>query len=436
MIGINNKESSNSEDPGSKQIKMRRKILVFLGFAVIVFVSLNWSASKPVLKNGIWRTTLQRPDGQTIVFNFETKDSAGKKILYVLNAGERLLVDNVRMAGDSVFIQMPFFESGFKAVIDEDGNLRGLYIKKLADRDQVMPFKAVYNEKHRFSAKASALYNVSGKWAVKFLSLNTNITTQSVGEFEQVGNRLSGTFLTSSGDYRYLEGIVSGDSLMLSGFDGGHAFLFKAKIENNNFIAGGRFYSGYAGVENWVALKDPGAMLPDGYDDTKLRPGETSLNFRFKSIEGKDVSIKDEVFKGKVVVVQIMGSWCPNCMDETRFLSEYYQKNKKRGVEIVALAYERTTDFERSAKSLKAFQKRFNVKYPILYTGVTLTDSFRTEKTLPQLETIKAFPTSIFIDKKGNVAKIYTGFMGPGTGNHYNEFVKEFDETITALLNE
>ena len=415
---------------------MKQNIPVVLAFVVLIFISLNWSDNKSIFKNGIWRTTLQRPDGQTIVFNFESKDSAGKKILYVLNAGEKLLVDNIRMAGDSVFIQMPFFESGFKAVIDEAGNLSGSYIKRLADRDQVMPFKAVYNESERFSANASPLYNVSGKWAVKFTALSNKSTTQSVGEFEQVGNRLKGTFLTSSGDYRYLEGIVSGDSLMLSGFDGGHAFLFTAKINNNNLISSGRFYSGYAGVENWVAIKDSSAALPDGYEETKLRPGETSLNFRFKSIEGNDISIKDDAFKGKVVVVQIMGSWCPNCMDETRFLSDYYKKNKKRGFEIIALAYERSTDFERSVKSLRTFQKRFNVKYPILVTGATITDSLRTEKTLPQLEKIKAFPTSIFIDKKGNVSKIYTGFNGPGTGNHYDEFVKEFDETITGLLNQ
>jgi thiol-disulfide isomerase/thioredoxin len=413
-----------------------RKIFYLSAILLSILVAgTGWVMVKPVFKNGIWRTVLQRPDGQQIVFNFELTDRAGKKVLYVLNAGERLLVDSVTVAGDSVSFEMPFFESGFRGKLTSDGNLQGLWVKKLADKDQVMPFWAVYNQKQRFPASIAPRFKVSGRWKVEFVGRNNQVTP-SVGEFEQNGSRLNGTFLTSTGDYRYLEGVVSGDSLKLSGFDGGHAFLFTARIENDSTISGGRFYSGLAGNEKWTAKKDDKAALPDGYDETKLRPGETSLNFSFKSIDGKTVSIKDQRFKNKVVVVQIMGSWCPNCMDETKFLSEYYNTNRQKGFEVVALAYERTTDFDRSVKSLDLFKKRFNVQYPVLFTGVTVSDTLRTQKTLPQIDEIKGFPTSIFIDKKGNVRKIYTGFTGPGTGHYYEDFKKEFDETIRGMLAE
>jgi hypothetical protein len=85
---------------------------------------------------------------------------------------------------------------------------------------------------------------------------------------------------------------------------------------------------------------------------------------------------------------------------------------------------------------LQSFRRRFDVQYPILVTGVTVSDSLRSEKTLPQIEKINAFPTTIFVDKKGDVRKIHTGFTGPGTGEHYDEFKKEFDELVTGLLNE
>ncbi|HYH15363.1 MAG TPA: TlpA family protein disulfide reductase, partial [Flavisolibacter sp.] len=98
--------------------------------------------------------------------------------------------------------------------------------------------------------------------------------------------------------------------------------------------------------------------------------------------------------------------------------------------------YERTTDFEKSKASLERFQKRFNVQYPMLVTGVTVTDPLRVEKTLPQLDRIAAFPTTIFIDKQGIVRKIHSGFNGPGTGEHYELFQREFNETINALLKE
>jgi len=292
-----------------------------------------------------------------------------------------------------------------------------------------------FNEAKRFSAAHSPTTNATGRWDATFTTKDKQVY-KAIGEFKQEGTRLSGTFLTSTGDYRYLEGIVSGDSLVLSGFDGGHAFLFTGALASNNTITNGQFYSGAAGTETWKAIKNKDIELPDGYEQTKLHEGETKLNFSFTSLDGSKVSINDERFKNKVVVVQILGSWCPNCMDETAFLSDYYNKNRDKGLEVIGLAYERTTDFQRSKESLMRFQKRFNVKYPILITGVTVSDPQRAEKTLPQLTQIKAFPTSIFIGKDGRVKKIYSGFSGPGTGEHYKKFVKEFDQMIKGLLAE
>jgi hypothetical protein len=121
-------------------------------------------------------------------------------------------------------------------------------------------------------------------------------------------------------------------------------------------------------------------------------------------------------------------------MDETAFLSEFYRNNKQRGVEVIGLAYEYSTDFERSRSSLRKFKDRFQVQYPLLITGVTVSDTLRTEKTLPQLTPIKAFPTTIFIGKDGKVAKIKAGFKGPGAGAYHEELKKEFTATIDQLL--
>jgi hypothetical protein len=123
-------------------------------------------------------------------------------------------------------------------------------------------------------------------------------------------------------------------------------------------------------------------------------------------------------------------------MDETAFLSDYYQRNKQRGLEIIALAYEYSTNFNRSQQSLRKFQQRFNVQYPILITGVTVSDTLRTEKTLPQVTRIKVFPSSIILDKTSKIRKLDTGFYGPGTGEHYEAYKREFNKTIEALLAE
>ena len=131
---------------------------------------------------------------------------------------------------------------------------------------------------------------------------------------------LPASFLTPSADYRYLDGIVTGDSLILSGFDGDNARLFEAKISNANTISGGIFYNGYTGKETWTAEKNDSVALPEITEPTKLREGELKLDFTFKDLKGIPVSIHDEKYKNKVVIVQLMGSWCANCLDETKFL--------------------------------------------------------------------------------------------------------------------
>jgi len=407
-----------------------RKLFLAAGFMITGFIS---TAQNKNLQNGLWRAVLQRPDSNEIIFNFETKDSAGKKIIYIHNASERLLVDDISVKGDSVFITLPFFESQLHAAIINNNELKGVWLKRLVDKYQVLPFAAFYNQPFRFQSSGNrTTANVSGRWSVRFLKA-AKYEDLSVGEFVQKGNYVTGTFLNQTGDYRFLEGIVDGDSLRLSTFDGGHAFLFTAKI-NGDSISGGQYFSGPTFHLDWIAKKDANAQLPDEFSLTKMKQGQSKLNFSFKDIDGKKVSINDARFKNKVVLIQIMGSWCPNCMDETPFLSGLYNKYKNKGVEVIGLAYERSTDFARSQKSLRSFQKRFDVKYTLLITGVSVNDSLRSEKTLPQLEKIEGFPTTIFINKKGQVEKIHTGFNGPGTGEHYEEQKKEFYEIVDGLL--
>jgi thiol-disulfide isomerase/thioredoxin len=386
--------------------------------------------------NGIWQADIIRKDGQQIRFNFEMKDSAGKKILYVINGKERLLADDIRQREDSIFIEMPFFDSRFALRLYDDDKLKGNWIKNYGHRQVTMPVVAVRNQTQRFSVTRSPLFNITGRWSVYFKEKNQS-TENAIGEFNQSGSSVTGTFLTTTGDYRFLEGVVDGDSLRLSTFDGGHAYYFTAKIDASDKISGGVFYSGATSREIWRAEKNERAALPDEFSLTTLKnPHNDRLNFTFKSIDGPMVSIKDNAFTNKVVIVQIMGSWCPNCMDETRFLSDYYKRNKGRGIEVIALAYERTTDFDESKKSLQSFKNRFDVTYPVLVTGVAVSDTSRTEKTLPQIKQIMGFPTTIYIDKKGKVRKISTGFNGPGTGDHYEIFKKEFNDLVNGLLRE
>ena len=419
---------------------MKRKLfhqipLLFSFIILLAFLSIHWIGKTPVLEEGAYRFTLNRPDGKQIIFNSLLKSNKGKKILYLINGSDSLLVDDIVTRKDSVFIQLPFFASSLSGRLDDSGNIEGVWKKDYGERIQTLPFTAKFKIKERFPVTTSPLYDISGRWAVHFVGPSNN-GRESVGEFTQKGAHLTGTFLHPTGDYRFLEGVVSGDSLYLSGFDGGNAFLFTAKIDNENKITAGKFYSGKQGSQDWSAEKDSTAALPDGFSLTNLKPGESKLNFSFPDVNGKPVSLTDQRFKNKVVVIQILGSWCPNCMDEAKFISDHYKKYLEKGIEFIGLAYERTNDFAASQKALQPFIKRFNIQYPLLITGVSVSDTLRTEKTLPQIDKIKVFPTTIFLDKKGNVRKIHTGFDGPATGEHYIRYQKEFEEITEGLLRE
>jgi peroxiredoxin len=409
---------------------MIKKILLSAAFVAALT---QISAAQTKLKTGVWRGALTTKTANHIPFNFEVTNTGGKQELAIINSTEHFKVTDVTAKGDSVFIKMPLFDSEFRLKQTGDA-LQGLFIKHLGERDQQIAFSAIAGTPWRFlKTPAATTYNVSGRWSAIIGEGNGRDTT--VGEFKQVGQKVTGTFLTTTGDYRFLEGNVSGDSLYLSCFDGGHAFLFTAKIADNNTLTDGKFFSGLSGKDVWTAVRNENAKLPDAYSLAALKPGYKKLAFTFNDLNGKPVSLDDARFKNKVVIIQIMGSWCPNCMDETAYMVNYYKKYKSKGVEVIGLAYERTTDFARSQKALAQLKNRFDIKYPILITGYT-SNKVETAKSLPMLTKVVGFPTTIIIDKSGDVRKIHTGFSGPGTGEHYTEFISEFEKLTDDLLAE
>lgn len=409
-----------------------------LSISAILILSMAVSScnnsSDTEIKAGVWRATLKTQSGAEVPFNFEVIDSANQKFIDLINGKERFRLNEITLNRDSVLIQMPF-DSEIRAK-KQGKYLTGQWIKHLADKDVSMQFDAEPDASWRFfKVHVRSESNVSGRWSATFSTVDNKDTTFAVGEFNQDDRHLFGTFLTNTGDYRFLQGTISDKKLYLSSFDGGNAYLFTGKLTNDSTIVDGKLYSGYSSIKNWAAKKDEKAILPDAYSITGLKRGYNKINFAFPGLDGKVVSLSDKKFTDKVVIVQFLGSWCPNCMDETAYLVPLYNKYKERGLEIIGLAYERTKDFERSKKNVERMKKRLAIPYDILLTGYT-NNTNEVSKSFPMLENFMAFPTMLVIDKRGIVGKIHTGFSGPGTGRHYDEFVKEFENTIVELLEE
>jgi hypothetical protein len=409
-------------------------LLVLTLFALITIRLSVHAQKKSAVGVHIYRAELIRADSNRVVFQIEERRDKGRTVWYFLNAGERLEARNILERADSIFVEMPFFESAFEVCRQKDGTLTGIWRKGTSTKEVIVPFVAVPKGGARFSAsKGKAGYDIQGKWRSEIISPDGS-KEEAILQLSQKANKITGSFVINSGDFRYLEGIVTGDSLLLSTFDGSHAYFFSAHILNASTIVDGKFIAGAIAKRTWSAVRDDKASVDLEETATHLRPGESRLDFRFPDLDSNLVSINDERFKGKVVVIQIMGSWCPNCVDETAYLSQYYKLNRQRGVEMIALAYEYSSDFARSVRSLRKFQERFAMDYPILVTGVNVGDSLKTEKTLPQLTPIKTFPTTIFVGKDGQVKKIANDFFGPATGEYYERYKQDFEATIRELL--
>jgi peroxiredoxin len=396
------------------------------------------SASAPAVKMGIYRAVLTLPGGD-LPFGLDLVPAAGTTaagttaVGYLLNGQERLKLDEVTVAGTHLEISMPGYQN--RLIADAKGDaLRGeIVLDKLGGKQQHIPLVAQHGQEFRFFAPAtSGNADVSGRWAVNFID-DDGKPEAAVGEFTQSRDSVSGTFLTDTGDHRFLAGQVRGDELYLSTFDGAHAFLYKAKITPDGTLAGD-YWSGTAYHERWTAKRDANAALPDAYALTSMRAGAKHFDFAFPDLAGNTVTSKDRAFQGKVMIVALAGSWCPNCHDEAAFLEPLYRDYRGKGVEIVSLMFEHFGDFQHAAEATQRFRQHYGIEYTTLIAGIS--DKDEAAKKLPMLDHVYAFPTTIFIDRRGDVRKIHTGFSGPATGDHYTQFVDEVKSTLDQLLAE
>jgi len=394
---------------------------------VLAAIVLCCNPKKVELKTGLWRGVIEM-QGQQLPFGFEVQKTNDQYSISVINAEERIGLDEISVTGDSVRITMHIFDSELHAKI-ENNRLSGYFIKNY-DPINKLPFSATYGDSFRYVKPSDAKLDFTGKYSLEFQTPTERYV--AVGIFKQTGNEVTGTFLTPTGDYRYLQGNVVDDQLMLSTFDGNHAFVFTAHFEVDSIK--GNYYSGKTSFETWKGIRNEKASMPDSESLTFLKPGYETLEFNFPDVNGKKISNTDERFKDKVVILQIFGTWCPNCMDETKFLTHWYKENKDRGIEILGLAYERKDDFEYASGRVKKMKERLGVSYDFVVAGTY--DKAKASETLPALNKVLAFPTTIFIGKDGKVKHIHTGFSGPGTGIYYDQFKERFNQIVNELLAE
>lgn len=403
-------------------------------YLIIIFVLLAGTLFSKKMKEGSYRGLLISDKNKVeIPFNFFVTYKGKKPLITIVNADEKILVDEIRIKGDSVRFKMPVFDTEFRArMVGND--LDGIWINHYKTSDNTMLFKAVFGEDKRFMFNpVKTNPSFEGRWETVF-SPDTKDSSRAIGLFHHIEQTefLTGTFLTETGDYRYLEGIKHENTLYLSCFDGAHAYLFIAELKGD--LLTGNFYSGATWSEPWVAKLNPNAKLRDAEQITFLKNKDATIDFSFPGLDKKQVSLSDKKYANKPVVVQLMGSWCPNCMDESRYFSEVYKQFQKEGLEIVALAFEKTTDFDKAKLLLTRMKTRLNMGYDILITQQSGKE--KAGEVLWALNQVSAFPTTLFLNRQHQVVRIHTGFSGPATGKDYEDFKETTETLIRNLLKE
>jgi len=447
---------------------MKHKITLLAGIAIIAVFALHsclvMEGRFSKLPPGMWRAALKlspefitpNPKGQPLPdkvnmtyadvnenelpFNFEVVyDNDTTFHIEILNGEERIVVPasdiefgrSKHRARDTIRINFPLYESYITGSFA--GNLiEGQWVVTTRE-NYAIPFVAKQGEDWRFTTlRKPPKMDLTGKWACVFGNESWPESEEpypAIGEFKQEGNRLTGTFLTETGDYRYLEGTVQDNKFYLSTFDGSHAFYFQGKILPDSTLTGA-FYSGKHYRTVWNGKRDPNFKLANPDSLSFLNPGFDKLSFSFQNPDGKTVSLDNPEYQGKAKIIQIMGTWCPNCRDETEFLVNYLKEKNPQNVAVIALAFEKHADKPSADKAIRTYKERFQMPYEVVYAGTNKKES--AAKALPMLREVFAYPTLLFLDKNNRVVKIHTGFSGPAT-SEYASFKENFNKFVAEL---
>lgn len=292
---------------------------------------------------------------------------------------------------------------------------------------------------HRFtpaSADTAAAPQISGSWDMRRVpqEVKTASDNQTWNLFlRQSGAEVSGSILRVDGDTGFLIGRWQSGRLVLSHFAGQGPLLFEAKLNADGTLAialnrGGNYIAVRKSEARAKGVPDP----PDPTRYTSVKDPTVPFRFSFPGLDGKIVSNTDPQFKGKVVILAIGGSWCPNCQDEAPFLVDLYKEFHSQGLEIVGLMFEADADPALARPHVQTFIRRFGIPYPMLLAGTP--DDIG--QKIPQLVNFGAYPTSIFLGRDGRVRSVHAGFASQATGQEYVRLKGEVRGLVQRLLTE
>ncbi len=404
---------------------MITKLSAFLVVLLAIAALPPAAGAQPV--NGLWDATVLVNNGALeIPFRFEIAGTGNAVKGSFFNGDDKTTSTSGSLQNGTLTLN--FDELGTKLVATlKDGQLDGEYSR--GTRGAPYPFHA-----KRFTPPPSEGKNIpsiAGLW-------NVQVGKSSKGEaawqliVRQSGAEVSAAILRIDGDTGTLTGRYTDGKFALSHFSGARPLRLELTPGADGTLAV---------VQNTdkplTALRAEQAAakgLPQPSDPTRftsVKDPSEPFRFSFPDLDGKIVSNTDPRFQGKVVIVTIGGSWCPNCHDEAPFLVDLYKKYKSKGLEIVEFSFEEEAQ-QKNPVRVRAFNKKYGIEYTVLIPG----EPKELNEKVPQGVNLNSFPTTFFLGRDGRVRSAHAGFAGKASGKFHTELIEEETALVERLLAE
>jgi peroxiredoxin len=387
------------------------------------------ACSKPAEKTpvGMWDATIKTAGGLEVPFRFEITGSPQALSGSFFDGDlKRTSTPGTLTNGQLV---LPFDEYGTKvAVTYKDDRLEGKYER--GTRGAPYTFTAVRATPS--SAASGDVPSIAGEWRIPLDKPSSKGESAWRMVVRQSGADASAAIMRVDGDTGTLQGSYKNGTFTLSHFSGARPTVLEVTpVDDGSLkLVEDRRTTRVAFRETDERAK----TAPEPADPTHhmgVVDPSAKFKFSFPDLEGNIVSDTDPRFQGKVVIVSLTGTWCPNCHDEAPFLSRLYKDYRAKGLEIVALSFEEPAQLKDLSR-VRAFIKNYDITYPFLIAG----DTDHEAAALPQAVNLNTFPATFILGKDGRVRATHAGYASKATGPHYMEEQKEFLAELDRLLAE
>jgi thiol-disulfide isomerase/thioredoxin len=398
----------------------------FLAALVIALVAIAPAAVAQSL-DGLWDATITF-NGQAIPFRLQIAGEGPNLKGWLFNGEDKVVASGASFQNGSLVLNFDSYAAKLEAKL-QDGELVGQYGPMLK---KTYPVTA---QRHKAEPSSSASApSINGLWEVAVKSSKGEQAWRLIVQQKSASN-VSAAILRVDGDTGALTGGYKDGKFVLSHFSGGRPALMvltpgadgTLAIDMTDLHGTSQLSATRPDVARAKGLAPP--TDPDHH--TTVKDASQPFQFSAPDLNGKIVSNTDARFQGKVVLVNITGSWCPNCHDEAPFLAELYRKYHSQGLEVVALSFEEEDQLKNPAR-LRAFMKEYGIDYTVLLGG---TPDERDAK-LTQPVNLNSWPTTFFLGRDGRVRFVHAGFPGPASGELYRQAAHEFYSQVESLLAE